>query len=351
MRIETYKAKGFSLLAFGVALSLFAPVSLAQTQVAPPSGGLQQPATDDFNAVLDGVTVSGGDSTNLNPNPGMTLPADQALPAAEVEEVDIVDEAFDAAITGALPMTPEQIRTFLETRDDTQRAIESPLYEAPKPKVFIETVSLDPGVAPLEISTSVGFVSTLNFIDVTGEKWPIQDIGWAGNYEVLKPEEASNVLRITPLSDFGHGNVSTRLVGLGTPIVLTLKTVRDEVHYRADLRIPEMGPDSVPPTVMTPITTTAGDTSMTAILTGVPPQDSEKLVVSGVDARTSAYTLGERTYVRTPHTLLSPGWSSSVKSSDGTTVYEIGEAPVLLLSDNGQIVRAYLKTKEAVDGL
>jgi Putative outer membrane core complex of type IVb secretion len=46
--------------------------------------------------------------------------------------------------------------------------------------------------------------------------------------------------------------------------------------------------------------------------------------------------------VRTPLTLLSPAWNSSVSSADGMTVYEIGDAPVLLMSDNGAMIRARL---------
>ena len=333
----------------GGALIAF-PVSSAVAQVQlPPPGTVAQPSYEDFGSVLGGVSVTGGDQQPQSP--GMALPTDGLpdLPPLE-EEQTITDEAFEASLTGAMPLTPEQIREFLGEYDKTQEAIAKPIYDAPTPKVFIETVSLDPGVVPLEIKTSVGFVTTLNFIDVTGEKWAIQDIGWAGDYEVLQPEDSSNVLRITPLSEFGHGNVSIRLVDLKTPIILSLKTARDEVHYRADLRIPELGPDAAPPLVSVPISTVAGKTDMTAILTGVVPQESESLVVSGVDSRTSAYTLDGHTYVRTPLTLLSPGWSASVKSADGTTVYQVGDAPVLLLSDGGRIVRAYLKTKEAVDG-
>lgn len=302
-----------------------------------------------------GSMLSVDDGAPKQVNPGMSLPSETDILAAEEEDKKaeelLLKEAFDASMTGALPLSPEQIRTFLEKYDNSQRAVQTPVYEAPKPRVGLETVSLDPGATPLVVMTSVGYVSTLNFIDVTGEQWPIKDIGWAGDYEILQPEDSSHIIRITPLSEFGNGNISIRLVGLKTPIVLTLNNNRDEVDYRTDLRIPELGPKATTPPIIEPISTVAGSKDMTSILVGVLPQSSESLVVSGVDSRTSAYSLDGSTYVRTPYTLLSPGWSSSVKSSDGTTVYKIGEAPVILLSNNGRITRAYLKKKEKIDGM
>jgi len=54
------------------------------------------------------------------------------------------------------------------------------------------------------------------------------------------------------------------------------------------------------------------------------------------------------TYVRTPLTLLSPGWNASVSSMEGMNVYEISNSPVLLLSDRGRMVRARLSNREDV---
>jgi intracellular multiplication protein IcmK len=68
--------------------------------------------------------------------------------------------------------------------------------------------------------------------------------------------------------------------------------------------------------------------------------------VSGTDGRTTAYMVGDTTYVRTPLTLLSPGWSGSVSSADGMNVYSLSNAPVILLSDKGQVSRVRLSRKE-----
>jgi intracellular multiplication protein IcmK len=133
-----------------------------------------------------------------------------------------------------------------------------------------------------------------------------------------------------------------RLIGLNAPVVMSLNTRRDKVFYRLDLRIPEYGPDAAAPLINTSLSITAGSATLATVLDGMPPASAEKLVVSGADARTRAYKIDGMVYVRTPLTLLSPGWSSSVKSADGMNVYELANAPILLLSDGGQMVRASL---------
>ena len=71
-----------------------------------------------------------------------------------------------------------------------------------------------------------------------------------------------------------------------------------------------------------------------------------RLDVKGVDGRTTAYSFNGVTYVRSPMVLLSPAWTGSVSSADGMNVYAMATAPVVLLSDNGRVVRAHLSEKE-----
>jgi intracellular multiplication protein IcmK len=192
-------------------------------------------------------------------------------------------------------------------------------------------------------------VTTMNILDVSGAPWPIQDITWAGNFEIVQPEAGGHVVRITPMSEFAYGNMSVRLLELDTPITFVLRTHRDGVFYRVDLRLPVYGPNAIPPIIDGGITIAAGNLTMTAVLDGMPPQDAVKMQVTGADGRTTAYKFEDSTYVRTPLTLLSPAWKSSVKSADGTNVYLLGNAPVLLLSDQGRMIHARLAEKEQND--
>ena len=268
--------------------------------------------------------------------------------ADEIEAM-IRQEALNAALTGILPMNPDEIRKLLERFDDTQQAIEVPVYPYPEPKVVAQTVSLDPGTTPPVIKVGVGHVTTLTLLDVTGAPWPIQDVTYAGNFEVITPEAGGHVIRITGMTEFGYGNISIRLLKLKTPVTFTIKTSRDSVYYRFDARIPQYGPFAKPPIIDGGVSLAAGNSVLGSILDGVPPPGAEKLDVEGVDGRTTAYTYQKTTYVRTPLTLLSPGWSGSVSSADGMNVYAVTNAPVLLLSDRGQVLRAHLKEEGRLD--
>lgn len=303
----------------------------------------------DVNARSPGLTLPGGNNTaDFESNPFLDQ---QEIPQKSKEEIEaeVRSRSFNAAINGLMPMNPGEIRKLLKRYDETQQAVEIPLYPYPKPEVAVETVSLDPGVTPPIIKAAVGHVTTLNMMDASGQPWPIQDISWAGDFQVVQPEEGSHVLRITPLKEFAYGNISLRMIELNTPITFTVKTQRDVVQYRFDARIPEFGPFGKEPIIEGGLSIMAGTPILNAILDGVPPEGAEKLEVGGVDGRTSAYSFNDMTYVRTPFTLLSPGWSHSATSADGMNVYTLADAPILLLSDHGRVVRARLSKKEVSD--
>lgn len=337
-------------LAAVMALGLMAAPGFAQTY--PPPGG----ASDSIygSALPGGAGGARRGGMEISPDSfgGGAIENPFAEPEPVVErtkeeiEREIRERSFTAAITGLLPLNPGEIRKLLQRYDETQQAVEIPVYPYPQPEVAIETVSLDPGVRPPVIKLGVGHVTTLNVMDATGQPWPIHDISWAGNFEVLQPGEGSHVVRITPMSEFAYGNLSVRLVKMNTPVTFTLKTHRDSVQYRFDARIPEFGPFASAPLIEGGLSIVAGNPTINAILDGVPPEGAEKLVVSGVDGRTTAYNYNMMTYVRTPLTLLSPGWQHSVSSADGMNVYTLASAPVLLLSDRGRVVRARLSQKD-----
>jgi len=291
-----------------------------------------------------------GDFPNSNKNVSVAVDGDMSKAQTPEDkkrlQESIRQEAFDAAITGMFPLTPDQIKTLLGKYDQTQKAVDTPPYDAPKPEITVQNISLDPGVVPPTIKTAVGNVTTINILDATGAPWPVQDVTWAGDFEVVEPEQGGHIIRITPMAQFAHGNIVVRLLTLKTPITLTLETSRDVVQYRVDARVPEYGPFASAPLMQGGKSMVAGDSTLTGLLDGVAPAGATKLDVSGVDGRTTAYNIGGSTYVRTPLTLLSPAWQSSVSSADGMNVYVLSSAPVLLLSDEGEFMRATLKEKE-----
>ena len=268
--------------------------------------------------------------------------------SAEDLEESFREEAFDQALKTLLPLRPDEIRTLLEHFDRTVESSHVPVHPYPRPELTVQNISLDPGVPPLVVKLAHGYVTTVSLLDSSGQPWPIEDISWVGEFTIQEStvREQTHLLRISPNSKFAHGNISMRLVGLNAPVIMTLETGRDLVHYRFDAVVPKLGPGAETPLIDPGITLVSGDPDMSVALSGVIPSDATPLNVSGVDGRTSAYIYNGLTYVRTPLTLLSPGWDSSVTSADGTKIYALEETPVVLLSDRGRMVRAYLTEHE-----
>ncbi len=345
------------LLVFAFVVFLSAPQAYAQTsfpeltssEARPQQGSL---LVDTLRGVGGASQESSGEES-LNPGFSLPLQAGEGMVMEEKTleelEMEIREDAFNATKLGMFPLKPREIRRFLEIFDETQQAAKVPVHPYPKPEVSFTTISLDPGQAPLDVKLAAGHVTTINILDVTGQPWPIKDISWAGDFEVVDSGQGESVLRITPLSEYAYGNISIRLVELKTPIILGLKSGRTSVQYRLDVRVPEYGPFAQMPLLEGGISAVAGDSQTTLILDGAPPGAAEKLKVTGVDGRTTAYKLDGQTYVRTPLTLLSPGWHSSVRSADGMNVYTLGNTPVLLLSENGRMVRAHISREEPLE--
>ena len=321
-------------------------VPVQSPQDPPPPPGSTQP----YNAQQNNtITTDGGESLQL---------VEEGLTEEDIES-QIREDAFDAALQGLLPLQPLEIRKLLERFDRTQESVEVPVYPNPKPEVTVETLSLDPGSAPATIKVAYGHVTTLNMVDLSGEPWPIEDISWAGNFDVIEAgaQEGSHILRISPETEFAQGNISIRMLDLKTPIIMSIETSRDIVHYRFDAIVPKYGPFAQTPLIQGNGTTSINSgggkgRELASMLAGMMPANAEKLHVTsdgmGGDGRTSAYRINGLTYVRTPLTLLSPGWNSSAASADGMRVYEIKDTPVLLLSDNGKMVRMKLTVREDI---
>ncbi len=196
-----------------------------------------------------------------------------------------------------------------------------------------------------------GYVTTVVIVDASGAPWPVQDMSYTGKFDITpRLKRAATILRITPSSAHGVGNMSLRLVDLGSPIILTMTTDITEVDYRFDMRIAKAGPLAKTPIIeYNGISTVAGtDDNLVSVLDGTIPPGAEKMKVKGVDGRTSVWKVAGKMYLRTPLSLLSPSWDSSVASADGTTVYTINDSPVILLSDEGRMVRAHVARADEV---
>lgn len=320
-----------------------------ESQDAPKTGVLEVPAgSSPASSVLN------TDGAVPPPAPGGGVLGNGEIPAISEDLLALTPEeqqeqafeqargkAFTGTLRNALPLEPNEIKTVIDRYEQSTKAVEQPFAgKLPTPEVRVETISLEPSAVPAIIRLAPGNVTSLTMLDSTGQPWPVADVSWGGDFEIQAPDEGGHIIRISPLGGYKTGNISLRLVDMPTPVTFTLKTSPDTVDYRFDARMPLRGPNALAAVIDTPLLTTAGDGNIMSVLDGTPPEGSTMLAVSGVDGRTSAYKVGAKLYVRTPFNLLSPAWSEQSSSADGMKVYVIPESPVLLLSDQGKMVRA-----------
>lgn len=307
------------------------------------SAGINLPAPPPANAFSSDATQLAAQAEQA---------ALQAQAEAEAEknrrELEHNEKSFKRASGGLLPLSPDQIRDFMRRMENTDSAAVAPSQGPPKVQTRITTLSLDPGTDPPQIELASGFVTTITIVDATGEPWPILDVGVGGSFEVSPTQAGSHIVRIMPLNRVGVGNLSVVLKDLTTPVIFRLASGGPSVDLRYDARIPKYGPGAKPPLINRP-RLEAGNETIMLLLANAPPNTAKRIKISGLDSRTMAWSISDHMFVRTPLTLLSPAWDASVSSTDGMTVYEIQDAPVLLMSDNGALVRARLSRDDDHD--
>ena len=243
------------------------------------------------------------------------------------------DQAFHNVSKQAMPMTPAQILKLKKMLAVTQSASAALPGTPPKPTLSTQIVSLSPGSSPPVIRLQQGFVTSVVFVDDTGQNWPIDsyDLGNSQAFNIQMPTN-SNMLMIQALSRYTYGNLAVKLQGLSTPVMLTLVSGQQAVDYRADLQIQAEGPNAKP--IINNQLPKSANNTLLSVLDGVSPDGSTVLTVSGGDS--SAWLLGDKMYLRTKLTVLSPSWIGIMTSSDGTKAYEMEKSSTVLVSRYGK---------------
>jgi intracellular multiplication protein IcmK len=245
------------------------------------------------------------------------------------------EQAFQGIARDAMPMTPEQIIRLKEMLATTQRASAAIAGVPPKPTLSTKLVNLAPGALPPVIRLQQGFVTSIVFVDETGADWPIEsyDLGNARAFNI-QWKKGANVIMVQAINMYTYGNLAVKLRDLSTPVMLTLVPGQKIVDYRVDLRIQKFGPNAKQ--IIIDKMPASASNILLKILDGITPRGARVLRVSEEDCK--AWILGDRMYLRTGLTVLSPGWSGIMTSPDGTNAYEMGKSPTVLVSKYGRPV-------------
>lgn len=253
----------------------------------------------------------------------------------QVESVNadnLYDDAFSGVVSQMLPMTPEQIGRLKQLFNETQAAAVAPAGVPPRPATTSVLVNLSPQATPPVIRLGAGYITSMVFMDSTGQAWPIDaySIGDPMAFNI-QWDKKGNTLLVQAMSFYKRSNLAVILKGLNTPVMLTLISGQEAIDYRVDLRVPGMGPNAVYIQNGMP---DAANPMLLDVLNGIPPNGSKTLKVSGGDCQ--AWLLNEKLFLRTSLDVISPAWKAVMNSMDGTHAYELQPSPVILALQHGK---------------
>ncbi len=319
-----------------IAKSLSAQAQQAQPQAQLQSQTITQPS---HTAQMQAHAQTMTHGKALDPNAGLI---EEVIPATKgTERPPSIEEmkreaAFNALMQEVLPLSPDQIKDLHKFYDMTLQAKASTPAPPPTPNFTSIVVNLEPGSQPPVVRLAAGFVTSILLVDSTGAAWPITaySIGDPQSFNI-QWDQKGNALFVQSMKQYSHGNLAVRLWGLDTPVMITLVSGQRNVDFRVDLQVRGRGPDAKPPVVDTTYNAKVNPLLIN-ILDGIPPRNSTKLGVTG--GHGEAWLADGRIYFRTKLTVLSPAWTATVASADGTHVYEMMLTPFILASENGKTI-------------
>lgn len=302
------------------------PIDDTPIELAPPTG------------TMPPILQSSASRRSPVQSPPLSYEESQAImlnsvPATKASNPD-ANAAFNALMQQNMPLTPQQVVKLRQLIDISQRAASTPPTIPPKPVSTTIVINLAPGTTPPAIRLAKGYVSSLVFVDSTGAPWPIAayDIG-DPKLVNIQWDGKSNILLMQAANPYIDGNIVIRLVGLMTPLTLELVSGQRVVDFRTDIHVSGLGPNTkdlpagngLPP---------GASPLLLSVLDGIAPPGGKLLTVKGGDCQ--AWSLGDKMYLRTRLTLLSPGWVGKMVSPDGMYAYELQKSSSVLVSQYGE---------------
>lgn len=274
------------------------------------------------------------------PNAAAPNPTPNAPKLPVKSGVGLPPDLFGEVLTNQIPLSPPQVREINRSADAVKRARAARPDIMPQPVSTSMPVSFAPGKASHVVRLAANMVTNLVFTDITGAVWLIDDVIIGDKTAFGIPDEIkkrnTNILPIFVLEEYGATNMTVILRGAPAPLVFTLVTGQHEVDYRLDVMAQGRGPNAKALVIADNVGEGAiVSSNLISILDGLPPSGSISLKSSHGEVQ--AWSIGQRTFVRTRMNLLSPRTLNTASSADGTRVYEIVQTPVIMVMSNGKV--------------
>lgn len=285
----------------------------------------------------EGTAVQPTESSSAAAKPAAAQPA---TPAVQVDELaEGISQEFEDVKLGLLPVTPEEVRSFMTEMEEVKRASSEPLRPI-NPRSRTVVAPLSTSEAPVTVELLAGHDTMLVFTDSSGQPWPVIDKS-AGNdlaYVAEVSEKMPHILKVNVKANYVASNLGVILEGLPVPVLFKLVNGTDTVDYTLNVTVPRPGPNAVAVAGQIPVPG-IHDTVLARFIDGDRPQDAEELRVrmdgsEGEGSGLRAWRYDGRMIVLTHHILTSPEILEIRPAPDGNRGYVTLMAPVILLADS-----------------
>jgi len=307
----------------GVSCSMAVQADSASTNLQPITASLQQipvPSASDVNTQSPSSTNTAGNDQASDNNSGDVQGSSK--------------QAFQQLLNNSFPLSPQQIHIFKNTAAAQQEANAMPPGDAPANGTSaIIPVTVKPGGLMPVIRIGQGMITSLVFIDASGQVWPITSysIGDSKSFNV-QWDKKSGVLMVQGEALYAQSNIGVLLQGLQIPVMLNLVVGQKNWDYLDYIRMDQNqdGSTGLPQPSQAP-------GYLIDLLNGMPPQGAISLTTT--DSSVQLYSYQDNYLLLSHASLLSPGYVSKA-DGPGTTplhAYELPVAPYILISNQGNI--------------
>lgn len=290
------------------------------------------------------------DPTNSTPvtNPDNTASTDQTQSSTDQTQAadqtqNINAAAFQKLLSDYFPLTPTQVHEFTNaSAEQQQAAAQPPGPTPPEGTSAIVPVTLKPGGVMPIVRIGAGMITSLVFIDASGQVWPVSSysVGDPTSFSV-QWDKKSGVLMVQGQKLYAQTNIAVMLQGLDIPVSINLLVGQKKWDYLDYIQVDQNQPgDNNSPT---PVAQAPG--FLTDLLNGIPPQGATQATVSDSNVA-QVWSYQGQFIMLTKATLLSPAYVSKA-DGPGTQplhAYALPQAPEVLISNMGNIEKLIITT-------
>lgn len=326
------------MLKFSTLLTACLGLSYCVFAIADTPAGMVNSSYQPITASLQPIPMPGAGNVNTT----STVPVNSTTPVSDSDngagqsEQGMSEQAFQQLLQNNFPLSPDQIHEYKDTAAAQQEASSLPPGDAPANGTSsIIPVTIKPGGLMPIVRIGQGMITSLVFIDASGQVWPITSysIGDSSSFNV-QWDKKSGVLMVQGEKLYAQTNIGVMLQGLQIPVMLNLIVGQKEWDYLDYIRMDQNQDGS---TALTQPSQAPG--YLIDLLNGLPPQGAVALTTTNNNIQLWSY---QDDYLMLSHAdLLSPGFISRA-DGPGTTplhAYELPVAPYILISNQGNIER------------